>query len=606
MVMRKTGLLNVLVVTGAILPAGGALGACTSDSTDGAPERTGRAMAAIDQAPANALCLQIEVRHINTITTSSFDLAPEANTTFALQGLPLGTDAFSASAFDAPCASLGSAAPTWVVTNPVLATVVPNPPVSITLQMHPAGDSGASGSGVVEVSFPAAGPGCYRVIQEYSSFNGPPSTLTAGPDGNIWFAGSGGFDAITTTGNLFTPGTFPGYGAAGVFTSGPDGNLWLTDPLTNQIIQITPATPPLGLPHQFFSVPTTQSALAGIAPGPDGNLWFTEIGGNKIGVINPNGTLAMIQASIQEFNVPTASARPVRIAAGSDGNLWFTERNGGKIGVIIPTGGASSIREFTLPTATSAPIGITAGADGNLWFAEFLGNQIGVISPTGGAASIQEFAIPTAAAEPLSITAGPDGRLWFTENKTGKIGVITPGGGAASIEEFSLPSAASNPTDIVAGPDGKLWFAESGVGKVASITPFPVCPAADAGAPPAPDAGPPPPPPPLEAGAGCQSAADCASAGSGVRLLRRGSARAEPGAVRRSFERRELLPDRRGAALRILRGVPERRSVRAGWLRHHRLHQRRCRRGRGRLNESGALVSSRNLASSNGYEPRRP
>ncbi len=61
-------------------------------------------------------------------------------------------------------------------------------------------------------------------------------------------------------------------------TLGPDGNLWFTEADGNNIGRLTPAGS-----ITEFPVPTTGSGTGEIAPGPDGNLWFTEFTGNNIG-----------------------------------------------------------------------------------------------------------------------------------------------------------------------------------------------------------------------------------------------------------------------------------------------------------------------------------
>ena len=164
-------------------------------------------------------------------------------------------------------------------------------------------------------------------------------------------------------------------------TAGPDGNLWFTEHNTARIGRITPA----GTITEFPPL-NPGSQPNGITAGPDGNLWFTEEAAtppgptnpgpgvsNKIGRITPSGILT-------EFQVPTVYSGPFGITAGPDGNLWFTESVSNKIGRITPTG---SITEFSIPTSNSSPEDIAAGPDGNLWFVERLGNAIGRITPTG-------------------------------------------------------------------------------------------------------------------------------------------------------------------------------------------------------------------------------
>lgn len=62
-------------------------------------------------------------------------------------------------------------------------------------------------------------------------------------------------------------------------TAGPDGNLWFAESGADKIGRITPN----GTITEF-ALSTSSSSPAGITAGPDGNLWFTETSG-KIGRI---------------------------------------------------------------------------------------------------------------------------------------------------------------------------------------------------------------------------------------------------------------------------------------------------------------------------------
>jgi virginiamycin B lyase len=232
-------------------------------------------------------------------------------------------------------------------------------------------------------------------------------------------------------------------------TAGPDGNLWFAETATNKIGRITPA----GV-FTEFPIPTAKSAPFGIAAGPDGNLWFTEFSANKIGRITPAGV-------ITDFDVPTPNSGAEYIAVGTDGNMWFTENFVNKIGRITPAG---VITEFTIPTANAGPVTITSGPDGNLWFTQTNFNKISRITTAG---VVTAFDIPTPNSNAFGITAGPDGNLWFAEKDGNKIGRITPAG---VIMEFPLSAANSGPADITTGPDGALWFAEPGINKIGRIT----------------------------------------------------------------------------------------------------------------------------------------
>jgi len=266
----------------------------------------------------------------------------------------------------------------------------------------------------------------------------------------------------------------------GTITAGPDGNLWFTEIMQNGSVQagkIERITPTGTLSE--FSLPSANTLATDIITGPDGNLWFTE--GDKIARITPMG-------KISEFPMPSANTSPSSITTGPDGNLWFTDQS--KIGRMTLTG---KVSEFSLPNhqypagsnPTKEPAGsaqgealaITAGPDGNLWFTEIghvgVGSSIGRITTSG---KITEFALPSANTFPSSITAGSDGNIWFTvigtNNGPSKIGVITPQG---KIREFTLSHSILG--SITRGPDGNLWFTEfqydktgTTAGKIGSIT----------------------------------------------------------------------------------------------------------------------------------------
>src|SRR5213083_2941403 len=97
--------------------------------------------------------------------------------------------------------------------------------------------------------------------------------------------------------------------APGSITAGPDGNLWFTEEAGNKIGRISPS----GAFGEFSLA--AGASPGGIVTGPDGNLWFTEQGANKIGRMTLDGSLV-------EFAIPTPASGPVRIARGADGNLW--------------------------------------------------------------------------------------------------------------------------------------------------------------------------------------------------------------------------------------------------------------------------------------------
>jgi streptogramin lyase len=277
-------------------------------------------------------------------------------------------------------------------------------------------------------------------------------------------------------------------------TAGPDGNLWFADRGSNAIGMINPTTRAISL----FPIPTANCWPDGIAVGSDGNIWFTEAfapGGGKIGEINPTTHV------IKEFALPNVGIRyPRGITAGPGGNLWFAWQ-GGAIGEINPTthainyypenyqifditagpdgnvwfSGPNQVGDFNpttdaisfFPTPSGAGVGgITEGPDGNVWFSEDGPTQFGMINPTTDV--ITEFGSATSSSSAYQLTAGPDGNIWFTDPGTGSIGTFNLTTDA--ITEYPVPYTSTNPVAITAGPDGNVWFTDSGTNAIGVAT----------------------------------------------------------------------------------------------------------------------------------------
>lgn len=301
--------------------------------------------------------------------------------------------------------------------------------------------------------------------QEITEFALPAATsrpygITAGPDGNVWFADIGYTTGIPKIGRITPTGIVtefsPSLDNPKFIVTGPDGNLWFTqDDEGNNLAGIGRMTPAGTL--TAFPLPNGR-VLGDIAVGSDGNLWFPWSTGAfvfTLGIsrVTPAGV-------VTDFPLPGIQSRAAGIAAGPDGALWFTEPGLDRIGRITTSG---VVTQFIL-AAGSMPTGITAGPDGNLWFTETFGNNIGRITTLG---TVTEFPVPTGGGYPMHITSGPDGNLWFTEALGNKIGRITTSG---VVTDFPIPTQGGEPFDITPGPDGAMWFTETPVGKIGRIT----------------------------------------------------------------------------------------------------------------------------------------
>lgn len=234
-------------------------------------------------------------------------------------------------------------------------------------------------------------------------------------------------------------------------TTGPDGNIWYTDPGSNKVGRLDPATNVV----TEFTLPTAGSNPIGITTGPDGALWFALFGTDAIGRLDP------ATGAITEFPLAVGSG-PQEIVTGPDGNLWFTESLTDMIGQITPAG---AVTEFAVPGAGSTPIGITVGPDDRLWFTQFGSDEIGAIGTDG---AVEEFAVPGAGSQPLGIASdGPGtGRLFFTQFGSNEIGRISTAGVIGF--EIATP-AGSTPTDIIVGSNGLLFFTLTGTDAIGRL-----------------------------------------------------------------------------------------------------------------------------------------
>jgi virginiamycin B lyase len=141
-----------------------------------------------------------------------------------------------------------------------------------------------------------------------------PTTIAVGSDRELWFTVYGQIRRVTTSGVFDQRSETPPNIWPESITAGPDGALWFTEDV-DKIGRITTS----GAITEF-PIPAEEAVVGGfrtptsITAGPDGALWFTETG-DKIGRITTSG-------AVTEY---TISARPSAIAVGPDRAIWFAE-----------------------------------------------------------------------------------------------------------------------------------------------------------------------------------------------------------------------------------------------------------------------------------------
>ena len=255
---------------------------------------------------------------------------------------------------------------------------------------------------------------------------GGAQTIAAGPDGNVYVNASGGGGnrpdwilRVTPAGQItqLSAGERPagqnvfGSGPESI-TAGPDGNMWFTTFWTNRVARLSPTGS-----LTEFPIPTPNSAPRGITVGPDGNLWFVESTRAQpaIARITPMGV-------ITEFPITSgpADVNPWDIVAGPDGNLWFTTAAG--ISRMTTQG---AITPVALPQG-SRPGKLVVAPDGNIWYADLDRASIVRLSVSG---ATRAYPLPRPGSSPTGMAVGADGRIWFGESEYGlmaSIGIRVP------------------------------------------------------------------------------------------------------------------------------------------------------------------------------------
>jgi streptogramin lyase len=198
--------------------------------------------------------------------------------------------------------------------------------------------------------------------------------ITAGPDGDLWFAGTRTTGAtqsgVGVIGKITTAGVVTEYTPAGItfangIAAGPDGNLWFNASV-GKVGKITPAGAVTEYPAGI------SGETRGITRGPDGNMWFLEAG--KVAKITTSGRVTEYSRGLTKS--------PTDIASGPDGNLWVIDFYSDRIERVTTAGAVTQYAGSA--TRFSAPCGITQGPDRNLWITYRVGYH----------SAIQRFSVP--------------------------------------------------------------------------------------------------------------------------------------------------------------------------------------------------------------------
>jgi virginiamycin B lyase len=275
--------------------------------------------------------------------------------------------------------------------------------------------------------------------------------IVSGPDGNLWFIKSNShpwvIDRITPTGTL-TEFTIPAPNDLSAFiwdlTAGADGNVWFADTLW-----IGKLTPTGGT--SLYSLPEGMAAVK-LTFGPDGNIWFVDPFANKIGRMTLDGQATEFTGATN-VRFDNFSRVETFIAPGLNGNVWFSEPLALKYGIIDPAG---NITEKTLPDPGAILAPWTIGPDGNLW-SNNAWNAFLRFSPDG---TLTEFPHPTNMGGG-AFHVGTDGRMWYVAGSG--FGYLNTDGTYQEYWTDPFAFSESGIKGFTTGPNNTLWFTYSGL-----------------------------------------------------------------------------------------------------------------------------------------------
>ena len=240
------------------------------------------------------------------------------------------------------------------------------------------------------------------------------ASITAGPDGNVWFNGfigssvsAGRLDIATGTVTLYS--TWVSGSNLGRIVTGSDGNLWYYNkyngaPANTYVLKLNPSTGTTTTAATF----DTYTNLTGIAAGSDGKIWITDTYYKRIYAYTTAGSMSI------SYNVVPVTGSITYLGgatSGPGGDIWV-RTNSAVYRFSIASGTLSA---YTPPTGTPMAIPI-AGTGGANWFIGTSG-KIGRISSTGG---VTEYTVPGSSISNINnLVHGPDGAMWFSYSESG-------------------------------------------------------------------------------------------------------------------------------------------------------------------------------------------
>jgi streptogramin lyase len=338
-----------------------------------------------------------------------------------------------------------------------------------------------------------------------------PSSLTAGPEGAMWYTGGRQIGRVSLDGNV-TEFPLPGPGGSSI-VAGPDGNLWVGG---WSLRRVTPW-------GQVSAYPLDGTSVTALVAGGDGSIWVGT-GGNPIKWVPgsilkvptglPGVELASTEAVVRGGRfalVLECGGSPTR---GCAGEVRLGQGDKALDSYVIPPesrlrlrlrlpaaaqrqlgrqrfwrerfsvtveGGEEATRRVVLqvphPLRRRVPAGkvvriplpddvaigaLARGRGGDLWFPDQWGNRIVRMTPEG---KFRSYRLPMPERQPTAVTAGPLRSMWFLTERAKDERQYPALARLSARGEFSeVPLPGQNLVSyLLAGPDGNLWVVRSGL-----------------------------------------------------------------------------------------------------------------------------------------------
>jgi len=274
--------------------------------------------------------------------------------------------------------------------------------------------------------------------------------LAPGPDGQLWFTEtdndqvspyywhlgrldrSGAYSDFRVAKQVNAPGS-----RSTTITRGPDGNIWFA-----RIGSVGKVTATYSLTQ--YSVPNATSP-ASIIAGLHNDLWFIESGGapGSIARMTTDGVLS-------EFPI-AQGIRPGKLALGADGNVWFCSDAG--IARLLPTG--------EVQVGSVACNGqLAPSADGNIWSGPDFNGSGWHIYRIGMDFSETVFPFVGAGTQTIAPALDGNVWVLSIDDAFGSnlIKVAHDGSETEYPVNGGCCGAPPNAGGLATGPDGSLWF----------------------------------------------------------------------------------------------------------------------------------------------------